>query len=108
MATLLALLAAALRKGQQQRYLPSSSIRNQDLESFLALRGQLPARFLGPQVPTAQNAAPATIPATLPGTAVGHVVTGASSSGAVGSAHDPSSHHFVQQPVGAKFGGRRW
>ena len=45
-ATLLSLLAAALRKGQQQCHLPCS-VRNQDLKSLLATLGQLRACFSG-------------------------------------------------------------
>ena len=103
-ATLLSLLAAALRKGQQQCNLPSN-IRNQDLESFPATLGATTLLFLGAASPgydacarNAQSGVPTTIPATLPGhpgTAAGHVVTGALSSGAAGSALDPNGHNIT-------------
>ena len=48
-ATLLSLLAAAIRKGQQQCYLPPG-IRNPDLESFLTI-GHMRSFFPEPQVP---------------------------------------------------------
>ena len=61
------LLAAALRKGQQQCYLPFS-IRNQGLDAFLVTLGQLHAwRAQATQSAAAQKAPAATIPATPPG-----------------------------------------
>ena len=76
-ATLLSLLAAAIRKGQQQCHLPSGT-RNQDLEPFLATLGQMHSFCPGPQVPATpraqasqpaapHNAVPASIPTTIPG-----------------------------------------
>ena len=112
-ATLLSLLAAALRKGQQQCHLPCS-VRNQDLKSLLATLGQLRACFLGPQVPATPRAQrnlrqhrtrprqPSQLP--FPGVQARQRATwspGASSSGAANSAHDPVGHHVVEQPVGA-------
>ena len=54
-ATLLSLLVAAIRKGQQQCNLPPG-IRNQDLESFLVTLGQLHFYFPGPQIPATPRA----------------------------------------------------
>ena len=107
-------VAAAIRKVQQQCYLPPG-IRNQDLENFLATRGQMHLFFPGPQVPAtpraqaSQRAAPhnavaASIPTAIPGFpgAVGsRVDAGASSSCAVGFAHVPSGLRAAAQPVGA-------
>ena len=104
-ATLLSLLAAAIRKGQQQCYLPPG-IRNQDLESFLTI-GHMRSFFPEPQrsQPAApHNAVPASIQTTIPsfpGTAGSRVDARASSSDAVGFAHDPSGLHAAAQTVGA-------
>ena len=108
-APLLSLLAAAIRQGQQQCHLPPG-IRNQNLESFLVTPGQMHSFFPGPQVsatpcaqasqPTApHNAVPASIPTTIPGipgAAESRVDAGASSSGAVGFAHDPSGFQVAR------------
>ena len=57
MATLLSLLAAAIRKGQQQCCLPPG-IRNQDLESFRVAFRQLHSYFPVPATPRAQASHP--------------------------------------------------
>ena len=76
-ATLLSLMAAAIRKGQRQCYLPPG-VRNQDLEPFMAMLGHLHSFFLGPQLPATpraqapqsaapHDAGPASFLATVPG-----------------------------------------
>ena len=109
-ATRLSLLAVAIRKGQQQFYLPPS-IRNQGLESCLVTLGQLQSFFPGPQIPATpraqasqpaapSNIVPASIPTTIPGfpgAAGSRVDAGASSSGVVGSADVLSGLHAVAQ-----------
>ena len=108
-ATLLSLLAAALRKGQQQCYLPPG-IRNQDLESFLVTLGQLHSFFPRPHfaaTPRAQasqpaaphNAVPSSIQATIPG--FPGMAGGRADAGAVGLAHGFCGHLPATQPVGA-------
>ena len=114
MATLVQLLTAALRKGQQQCYLPAC-IGNRELEMFLATLNQLHACFLGPQVPDtprpqaqhnagAQSTIPATIPASVPGqTGVvdERVVPGVSNVCAADAAHGNSVSPHVAYPVAA-------
>ena len=100
MATLLSLLAAAIRKGQQQCYLPPG---------ICVTLGQVHQCFPGPGVPAtpraqasqpaaSQNAVPDSIPTTIPGfpgAAGSRLDAGVSSFGAVDFAHDPSGHHVA-------------
>ena len=110
-ATLLALLAAALRKGQWQCYLPSS-IGNPDLEAFLGHARATALVFPGAashryaacasnQSAGAQNAVPATIPVTFPSNQARQRATCSQSLAVLATSFLLSGQLWWQEVVGA-------